>query len=187
MHFQPMNYKDIVHCWNCQNSHSLLLPEHAASSTQSCSQDPAPSSSWRTSCRAMLHVTHQGKQKEEAGSNVCPPHYPRYGFGVDRMRCKQQTSYQGPVPIPEEDPGEVCEKACDCSMQQDVYKMVTPWVHPSDGMVDAEGEGAERSVWLVAPTVSEKCSPKVIVEYMGPWCLWQKVLVCLDSSTTKDK
>lgn len=187
MHFQSMKYKDIVHCWNCQNSHSLLLPQHAAPSTHSRSQDPAPSTSWGTSCRAVLHITHQGKQKKEAGSDVCPPHNPCYGFSVDRMGRKQQTCYQGPVPIPKEDPGEVCEKACDCSMQQYVYKVVAPWVHPSNSMVDAEGERAERSVWLVAPTVSEKCSPEVIVEYMRPRRLWQKILVCLDGSAIKDK
>lgn len=54
-------------------------------------------------------------------------------------------------------------------------------------MVNAERERAERSVGLVAPTVSEQCPPKVIVEDMGPRRLGQEVLVCLDSSTTKDK
>lgn len=65
--------------------------------------------------------------------------------------------------------------------------MVAPWVHSPNGMVNAEGKCAERSVGFVAPTVSKQCPPEVIVEDVDPRRLRQKVLVCLDSSTTKDK
>lgn len=187
MHFQSVKYKDIVHGWNGQNSHSLLLPQHAASCTQPCSQDPAPSARWGTPGRAVLHVTHEGKQKEEAGSNICPPHDPCYSFRVDGVRGEQQAGYQGPVPITKQNPGEVREKACDGSMQEDVYKVVAPRVHSPNSVVNAEGKCAERSVGLVAPAVSKQRPPKVVVEDVDPRCLRQKVLVCLDSSTTKDK
>lgn len=34
----------------------------------------------------------------------------------------------------------------------------------------------------MAPTVGKKSAPKVIVEYLSPWCFWKKILVRLDSS-----
>lgn len=63
--------------------------------------------------------------------------------------------------------------------------MVAPGIQPSDGMVQAEGKSAERPVGLVAAAVGKQCPPKIIVENVGPWGFWEKVLISLDSTAKK--
>lgn len=48
------------------------------------------------------------------------------------------------------------------------------------GVVEAEGEGAERPEGLVAAAVGEQGSPEVVVQDVGPRRLRQEVLVGLD-------
>lgn len=50
------------------------------------------------------------------------------------------------------------------------------------GVVKAEGEGAEWTEGLMAAAVSEQGSPEVIIQDVGPRSFWKKVLVCFDGS-----
>lgn len=180
-----MKDKDIINCWNGENSHSLFLPQHAASCAQSCPQEPAPSAGWAASRRTVFNVAEQGEEKEETGPNIGPSHDSSHRLRVNGVGGEHQASHEGPVSITKEDLGEACEETSDSRMQQDIDKVVAPGIQPSNGMVQTKRKSAEWSVGLVAATVSQKSPPKIIVENVGPWSFWEKVLISLDSTAKK--
>lgn len=65
--------------------------------------------------------------------------------------------------------------------------MVAPRVEAVQGVVEAEGEGAEWTERLVAATVSEQSAPEVVIQDVGPGSLREKVLVGLDGSAERTK
>lgn len=58
--------------------------------------------------------------------------------------------------------------------------MVAPGLQATQGMVEAEGEGTQGPVGLVAPAVGKQGAPEVIVEDVDPRGLWEQVLVGFD-------
>lgn len=65
--------------------------------------------------------------------------------------------------------------------------MVAPGVEAVQGVVEAEGEGAEWTERLVAATVSEQGAPEVVIQDVGPGSLGKKVRVGLDGSAGRTK
>lgn len=72
-------------------------------------------------------------------------------------------------------------------MQHQVQQVVAPGTQAVQGVVEAEGEGAERAEGLVAAAVSEQRAPEVVVQNVGPRGLGMKVLVGLDGSTAESR
>ncbi|ELW68446.1 hypothetical protein TREES_T100007266 [Tupaia chinensis] len=113
---------------------------------QSRPQEPAPSPGRVASGSTVFNVAEQGQKKEETGADISPSHDSCHRLCVNGVGGKHQASHEGPVAITKEDLGEAREETSDCRMQQDVDKMVAPGVQPSNGMVQAKGEGTERPV-----------------------------------------
>lgn len=67
-------------------------------------------------------------------------------------------------------------------MQRQVQQVVAPGAQAVQGVVEAEGEGAERTEGLVAAAVGEQGAPEVIVQDVDPRSLRKKVLVGLDGA-----
>ena len=101
----------------------------------------------------MLNVAEQGKQKEETGPDIGPPHDSCHCLRVNGVRGEHQAGHKGPVSVPKEYLGEAREETGDCRVQQDIDEMVTPGIQPSHGMVQAKRKRAEWPVGLVAATV----------------------------------
>lgn len=72
-------------------------------------------------------------------------------------------------------------------MQHQVQQVVAPGTQAMQGVVEAEGEGAEWAEGLVAAAVSEQRAPEVVVQDVGPRGLGMKILVGLDGSTAKSR
>lgn len=116
-HLQPVKHKDVIHGRHRQDRQSLLLPQHAASRTQSGPQEPAPGPGRGASRGAVLHVAEQGEEKEETGPHVGPAHDARHRLRVDGVRGKHQASQEGPASIPQESLGEAGEETRDGRVQ----------------------------------------------------------------------
>lgn len=148
-----MEDKHIINGGNGQDSHTLFLPQHAASCTQSGAEEPTPSSGGVASRRTVLNVAEQGEEEEETGTHVRPSHDARHSFRVNGMRSEHQACHASPVSIPEEDLREACEETGDGCMQQDIDKVVAPGIQSSDGVIQPKRKGAEWPVGLMATTV----------------------------------
>lgn len=72
-------------------------------------------------------------------------------------------------------------------MQHHVQQVVAPGAQAVQGVVEAEGEGAEWTEGLVAAAVSEQGAPEVVIQDVGPWSLWDEVLVGLDGSAKRSR
>lgn len=148
-----MEDKDIIYGWDRQDSHSLFLPQHTASCTQSGPQEPAPSSGRVASRGTVLNVAEQGEEEKETGAHICPPHDARHRLRMNGVRREHQAGHESPVSIPEKDLGEACEEPGDGRMQEDIDEMVAPGIQSSDGVVQPKRKSAEWPVGLVATTV----------------------------------
>lgn len=67
-------------------------------------------------------------------------------------------------------------------MENHIDQVVSPRVQATQGVVETEGEGADRSVGLVAAAVGEERPPEVIVEDVDPRRFGEKVLVGFNST-----
>lgn len=101
----------------------------------------------------MLDVAEQGQEEKETGAHVCPSHDARHCLRVNGVRGKHQARHESPVSVPKQGLGEACEEAGDGRVQQDIDKVITPGIQPSDGMIQSKRKSAERPVGLVATTV----------------------------------
>lgn len=103
------------------------------------------------------------------------------------MRGKDKASQQAPQSSTEKRATKGCEEGSDQRVQQHVQQVVAPGTQAMQGVVEAEGEGAERTEGLVAAAVSEQGAPEVIVQDVGPRSLRKKVLVGLDGSAKRSR
>ena len=189
---EPVEDADVVEGGHGQHRHPLLLPQHAAGSTAQAAQEPDPPRSAQgqplhatpnvapASPAAVTHVAQQGQQEEEGGSNVCPAHDPGHGLCVDGVGGEQEPGQQAPRALPQEQAGQPGEERRHGPVQTHVDQVVSPGLQPPKGMVEAEGEGAERAVGLVAAAVGEQGAPEVVVEDVDPRGVGEKVLVGFD-------
>lgn len=72
-------------------------------------------------------------------------------------------------------------------MEGQVQQVVTPRAQAMHGVVEAEGEGAERPEGLVAAAVRQQGAPEVVVQDVDPRGLREKILVGLDGATAKHR
>lgn len=132
----------------------------------------------------MSHVAEKGQQKEQRRANVGPPDHTSHGFSVNRVRGKQKARQQAPQSSAEKRATEGGEEGGDQPVQHQVQQVVAPGTQAVQGVVKAEGEGAEWAEGLVAAAVSEQGAPEVVIQDVGPRSFRKKVLVGLDGSTT---
>lgn len=131
----------------------------------------------------MSRVAEKRQQEEQSGADVRPPHHAGHRFRVNRVRGEEETGQQAPRPsAAQERAAEGREEGGDQAVQQHVQQVVAPGMQGVQGVVEAEGEGAERTEGLVAAAVCEQGPPEVIVQDVGPRSLREKVLVGLDGS-----
>lgn len=130
----------------------------------------------------MPRVAEKRQQKEQRGADVRPPDHAGDRLGVDRVRGEQQARQQAPRRPAEQRAAEGREGGGDQPVQQHVEQVVAPRAQGVQGVVEAEGQGAERTVGLVAAAVSEQGAPEVVKQDVGPRRLGEKVLVGLNGS-----
>lgn len=101
------------------------------------------------------------------------------------MRGKKKAGQQAPQSSTEKRATEGREEGGDQPVQRQVEQVVAPGTQAVQGVVEAEGEGAEGAEGLVAAAVSEQGAPEVVVQDVGPRGLRKKVLVGLDGSAER--
>lgn len=129
---------------------------------------------------AVTDVAQQGKQEEQGGTHVGPANHACHRLSVDGVRGEEQARQQAPQPPSQQQASQRGEQACHGTMEGHVNQVVTPGLQATQGMVEAEGEGAEGPVGLMAAAMREQGAPEVIVEDVGPGGFWKQVLVGLD-------
>lgn len=135
----------------------------------------------------MTDVTQQGQQEEEGGTFVGSPHDARHCLCVDGVGGEEQASQQAPRAFSEQQASQGGEEASHCAVHGHVNEVVAPRIQPAHRMVEAEGEGAEGPVRLMAAAVCEQGAPEVIVKDVYPGGLWKQVLISLDCTAVKRK
>lgn len=135
----------------------------------------------------MSHVTEKRQQEKQRRANVRPPNHACDCLSVNRMRGKKKAGQQAPRSSTEKRATEGREEGSDQRVQHHVQQVVAPGTQAVQGVVEAEGEGAERTEGLVAAAVSEQGAPEVVVQDVGPWSLRKKVLVGLDGSAERSR
>lgn len=192
---QPLEHKKVIGSRHGQHRHPLLLPQHAGRGAPKASQHPAPAPQRRAARDgptpgpelAVPGVAEQRQQEEERSPDVGPPDHAGHRFGVNGVRGEEKARQQAPRPPAEEHACQGGEEAGDQSVQRHVEQVVAPGSQAVQGVVEAEGEGAERAEGLVAAAVGEQGAPEVIVQDVGPRSLGEEVLVGLDGSTTRSR
>lgn len=103
----------------------------------------------------VTYVAQQGQQKEEGCTFISPADYTCYCLCVDGVGGKEQPCQQAPQASAEQQSGQGGKQACHSSVEGYVNKVVTPWLQPTQDVVEAEGQRAEGPVRLVTATVCE--------------------------------
>ena len=179
---QPVEDAQLVQRRHRQHRHPLLLPQHAAGRQAQAPQQPDAGAPGPLVAPepAVAHVTQQREQEEERGAHVGAAHHARHRLRVDGVGGEQQPGQQAPGPAAQQQAGQQGEEARHGPVEGHVDQVVAPRVQPAQGVVETEGQGAQRPVGLVAAAVREQGAPEVVVEYVGPGGLRQQVLVGLD-------
>lgn len=132
-------------------------------------------------------VAQQGQQEKEGRAFVGPAHDPGHCFRVDGVGGEEQAGQQAPWAASEQQASQHGKQARHGPVEGHVDKMITPGLQPTHKVVEAEGEGAERAVGLVAATVREQGAPEVVIKDVYPGGLREQVLISLDCTTAKKK
>lgn len=103
----------------------------------------------------MSDVAKQGQQEEEGRAFVSPAHNAGHCLGVDGVRGEEQASQQAPETASKQQASQRGKQARHGPVEGYVHKVITPWLQPTHEVVEAEGQGAQRAVGLVAATVGE--------------------------------
>lgn len=135
----------------------------------------------------MPHVAEERQQKKQRGTDIRPPDHAGDRFSVNRVRGKKEASQQAPQAATEERATEGREEGGDQGVQRHVQQVVAPGTQAVQGVVEAEGEGAERTEGFVAAAVGEQGAPEVVIQDVGPRGLRKKVLVGLDGSAKRSR
>jgi len=132
-------------------------------------------------------VAEERQQEEQRGADVRPPDHAGDRFRVDRMGGEEQAGEQAPRPAAEERATEGREEGGDQAVQHHVEQVVAPGPLGVQGVVEAEGEGAEGAVGLVTAAVSKQGAPEVVKQDVGPRSLRKQVLVGLNGSAKRSR
>lgn len=103
----------------------------------------------------MSDVAKQGQQEEEGCAFVGSAYNACHCLGVDGVRGVEQAGQQAPEVTSEQQASQRGKQACHGPVEGHVHKVITPWLQPTHKVVEAEGQGAEGAVGLVAATVGE--------------------------------
>lgn len=193
---ESLEDEEVVHGRHGQHRHPLLLPQHAGRRAPQAPQHPQPAAANRAAATplglggprgapaesTMSRVAKKRQQEKQRGADVRPPHHARNRLGVHRVSGEQEARQQAPRSSAQQGATEGGEEGGDQAVQQHVGQVVTPGVQAVEGVVEAEGERAERAEGLVAAAVREQGAPEVIVQDVGPRRLRKEVLVGLDGS-----
>lgn len=190
--------KEVVHSRHSQDGHPLLLPQHAGSCTPQAAQHPAPASgSWAAASPApnvsvrvapklaVSRVAEEREQEKQGRADVRPPDHAGHCFGVHGVGGEEQAGEKAPRSPAEQRAAQGCDEGRNQAVQQDIQQVVAPGLEAVNGVVETEGEGAEGTERFVAAAVGEQGAPEVVVQDVGPWSVWEEILVCLDGSTEK--
>lgn len=157
MQFELVENTDVIQRGYRQDSHPQLLPQHAAGSAAQAAQEPGHDLA-RPSVAPQLtvaYVAQQGQQEKQGGSFVGATYDTRHCLSVDRVRGEEQAGQQAPRAFSEQQASQRGEQTRHRSVEGHINQVVTPGLQPTHGMVEAEGEGAERPVRLMAAAVCE--------------------------------
>lgn len=148
---------DVVQRRHSQDGHPELLPQHAARSAAQAAQEPGHESPGPgvAAQLAVTHVAQQGQQEEQGGPFVGPAHDAGHRLGVDGVRGEEQAGEQAPQASSEQQASQGGKQARHGPVEGHVNQVVAPGLQLTHSMVEAEGEGAEGPVGLVAATVCE--------------------------------
>lgn len=193
MEAEPLEHKQVVHGGHGQHRHALLLPQHASRRAAQPAQHPGPAAPGhgpRTGVpaeSAVSCVAEKRQQEEEGGAHVRPPHHTRHRLCVDGVRGEEQARQQAPGSSAQQGAGQGREEGGDQCVEGQVEQVVAPWAQAVQGVVEAEGEGAEGPEGLVAAAVGQHGAPEVVVQDVGPRRLREEILVGLDGATAKHR
>lgn len=156
-YFESVEYTRVVQRRHCQHGHSQLLPQHAARGAGQATQEPGhgPTPSGASPQLTVADVAQQGQQEEEGRTFVGPAHHARHRLRVDGVRGEEQAGQQAPQAASEQQASQHGEQARHGPVEGHVDKVIAPGLQPTHKVVEAEGEGAEGAVGLVAATVRE--------------------------------
>lgn len=156
-YFESVENTRVIQRRHCQHSHSELLPQHAARSAGQATQEPGhrPTPSGTTPQVTVADVAQQGQQEEEGRAFVGSAHNPGHRLRVDGVRGEEQAGQQAPQAASEQQTSQRGKQARHGPVEGHVDKVITPGLQPTHKVVEAEGEGAEGAVGLVAATVRE--------------------------------
>lgn len=98
-----------------------------------------------------------------------------HGVGGEEEACQQ-----APGSSTQNGATESGEEGRDGPVEPYVDQVVAPGAQAMQGVVEPEGEGAERAEGLMAAAVGEQGAPEVVVQDVGPRGLREKVLIGLD-------
>lgn len=148
---------DVIERSHGQDGHPELLPQHAAGGAGQAAQEPGrqPPGPGAAPQLAVAYVTQQRQQEEQSGALVGPAHDARHRLGVDGVRGEEEAGQQAPRASSEQQASQRGEEARHSSVEGHVDHVVAPRLQAAHGVVETEGEGAERPVGLVAAAVRE--------------------------------
>lgn len=135
----------------------------------------------------MPHIAEKRQQKKHCRTDVRPPDHASDCLGVNWVRGEKKAGQQAPQSAAEERATEGGEEGGDEAVENQVQQVVAPGTQAVQGVVEAEGEGAERAEGLVAAAVGEQGAPEVIIQDVGPRSLREEVLVGLDGSAKRKR
>lgn len=135
----------------------------------------------------MPHIAEKRQQKKHCRADVRPPDHASDCLGVNWVRGEKKAGQQAPQSAAEERATEGGEEGGDEAVENQVQQVVAPGTQAVQGVVEAEGEGAERAEGLVAAAVGEQGAPEVIIQDVGPRSLREEVLVGLDGSAKRKR
>lgn len=143
-----MENTDVVQRRDSQHGHPQLLPQHAAGRAAHAAEEPdhEPPGLGVAPQLTVTYVAQQGQQEEEGGAFIRTTHDARHRLSVDGVRSEEQAGQQRPQTSSEQQASQGGKQAGHCSVEDYIHQVVTPRLQPTHSVVEAEGEGAERSV-----------------------------------------
>lgn len=156
-YFESVEYTRFIQRRHCQHGNSELLPQHTARSAGQATQEPGhkPAPGCATPQVTVADVAQQGQQEKEGRAFVGPAYNSGHRFRVDRVGGEEQAGQQAPRTASKQKASQGGKQARHSTVEGHVDKVITPGLQPTHKVVEAEGEGAERAVGLVAATVRE--------------------------------
>lgn len=128
----------------------------------------------------MSYVAEERQQEKQRGADVRPPDHAGDRFSVHRVGSEKEAGEQTPQSSAQQRAAEGGEEGRDQAVQRYIQQVVAPGTQAVEGVVEAEGEGAEGTEGLVAAAVGEQGAPEVVIQDVGPGSHRKEVLVGLN-------